>query len=124
MPVDPERRARLFYDPHCGPCRFLAGAAEGVSHGRLESIPFDAPAARTVLADLAEEVRFDAAHVVSGSERRSGPEIVASLVGTTFGPRAGELFARFPTLDRPLRWLYLRLWNYRRRSACATPSGA
>ncbi|MGB6500753.1 MAG: hypothetical protein WBG19_05070 [Thermoplasmata archaeon] len=116
MPPDPVRPVRLFYDPTCGPCRFLASAAEGLSRGRLESVAFDGPDARVALEDLSEEMRFGAAHVVTADERRSGAEIVGPLVATTFGPRLGGLYDLFPTLARPLHWIYWRLWENRRRS--------
>jgi len=123
MPRDAEPTARLFYDPSCGPCRFLAGAAQGLSRGRLESIPFNAPAAQTALADLPEEPRYSAAHVVSISGRSSGAAIVRSLIGTTFGPAAEGVIVRHPTLDRPLRWVYQRFWE-QRRDRCAVDARA
>ena len=96
MPPDPVRPVRLFYDPTCGPSRFLASAAEGLSRGRLESVAFDGPDARVALEDLSEEMRFGAAHVVTADERRSGAEIVGPLVATTFGPRLGGLYRPVP----------------------------
>ncbi|MGP8077177.1 MAG: hypothetical protein ACLQD8_08810 [Thermoplasmata archaeon] len=121
MPFDPERHARLYYDPSCGPCSLFAGTVEGVAHGRVEPVPFDALRADPDLGDLPVPVRYGAAHLVVGSERRTGPEIVGPLVGMTLGPTAGRLFERFPTLGRPLRWIYLRFWEHRSRHGCSTP---
>jgi hypothetical protein len=120
MPYDPELRARLYYDRSCGPCRFFAGTVEGMSRGRIAAVPLDATRADPDLGDLPDTVRYGAAHVVVGTDRRSGPEIVGPLVAITFGPTAGRLLGRVPWVDRPLRWMYLRFWEHRRRHGCAT----
>ncbi|HTP54309.1 MAG TPA: hypothetical protein VML94_05035 [Thermoplasmata archaeon] len=121
MPVDPERRARLYYDRSCGPCTFFAEAAEGMSRGRIDPVPLDGPGAGTDLGDLPTAERFGAAHVVvAGESRRTGPEIVRPLVGLAFGPTVAGVFERFPALDRPLRWLYRQFWEHRQRHGCAT----
>ncbi|HTP56568.1 MAG TPA: hypothetical protein VML53_07935 [Thermoplasmata archaeon] len=118
MPIDPERHARLYYDRSCGPCTFLAEAVAGAGHGRVESIPLDDPRAAADLADLPPEARFASAHVVRRGDRRSGAAIVDPILGFTFGTRAEQVVARFPTLDRPLRWLYDRFWEHRQRHGC------
>jgi hypothetical protein len=121
MPLDPERRARLYYDRSCGPCTFLAETVEGLSHGRVDSVPLDGSGSDVDLGDLTESQRYGSAHVVvAGAPRSTGSEIVVPLVGLTFGPALARLFDRHPTLDRPLRWLYRRFWEHRQRHGCVT----
>ena len=123
MSIDVDRHARLYYDPSCGSCRFLAGTVGELSRGRVETVPLTAGAAASDLGDLRDDERSRTAHVVEGTERRSGPDIVVPLVGLTFGPGVGRLFAQHPTLARPLRWGYGRLWEYRQHRGCAAKTG-
>ena len=120
MPIDPERHARLYYDRSCGPCTFLAETVAGVGHGRVESIPLDDPRAAVDLVDLPPERRFASAHVVQEGNRRSGAAIVDPILGFTLGARAEQVVVRFPTLDRPFRWLNERFWEHRQRHGCGT----
>ncbi|MFY9716454.1 MAG: hypothetical protein WAK40_00750 [Thermoplasmata archaeon] len=117
MPLDPERHARLYYDRSCGPCTFLAGAVQGLSHGRVVSAPLDGERSEEDLGDLSAGERYGSAHVVVvGAPRRTGAEIVGPLVGLALGPTADRLFERLPVLDRPFRGLYRLFWDDRRRS--------
>lgn len=124
MQLDAERHVRLFYDASCGPCRFFAQTVEGVGRGRVVTVPLGDRAADSALAGLAPEERFGAAHLVDDAGRHSGPGIVGPLLGLTLGPTAGTLAARFPGIERPLRWLYRRFWEYRRRHGCAAGAPA
>jgi len=120
-PADAERHARLYYDPSCGPCTFLADSVRGLSDGRVESVPFNEPAAEADLGALAPTERYGSAHLVEdGRPRRSGPAIAAPLARLALGPTAGALLDRLPVLRRPLEWTYGRFWSHRQRHGCAT----
>jgi len=112
---------RLFYDPGCGPCRLFARVSEWASRSRLRALPYDGLEATRELGDLEDEVRFAYAHLVGPQGRKSGAEIMTPLVGLTFGSAGERVAARVPPVDRGLRWLYERFWNYRRTRGCAAP---
>jgi hypothetical protein len=119
MPYADERAVRLYYDSSCGSCRLLARAAEGVSHHRVDAVPLDAPVADRELRDLSSQDRFGSAHLVSSTTRHSGSDLASPLVSATLGPAVGRVVAGTPPLERSLRWLYNRFWNYRRTRGCA-----
>jgi hypothetical protein len=114
-----DRSARLYYDSSCGPCRLLARAAEGMSHHRLNAIPLESPGAAADLSDLSTEDRFGSAHLVTGSTRLTGADLATPLVRFALGARLARVVASAPPLDRSLRWVYVRFWNYRRTRGCA-----
>lgn len=114
-------RARLFYDPGCGPCTMFARVSEWASRAHLRAVPYDGPEATRELGDLANEVRFSYAHLVDARGRRSGSAIMNPLVGLTLGPAGERIVTRVGPIDRGLRWVYDRFWNYRRTRGCASP---
>jgi hypothetical protein len=115
--------ARLFYDPRCGPCRFFARASTWASRNRLEALPHDGVEAGRALADLVEEFRYSYAHLVDRGGRHSGDAILTPLVGLTVGATGERIVARVTPIDRGLRWVYGRFWDYRRTRGCAAPTG-
>ena len=123
MPYAADRAPRLYYDDGCGPCRFFARAATGVSRRRLEAIPLGALRADVELQGLSGETRYGYAHLVSGSEVRTGESIVAPLLGLTLGPGWERVARRAPFVDRVLRGLYRRAWEARRARGCGANSG-
>lgn len=114
-------RARLFYDPGCGPCSLFARASEWASRAQLRAVPYDGPEATRELGDLADEVRFSYAHWVDARGRRSGAAIINPLVGLTLGSVGERVVTRVGPVDRGLRWVYDRFWNYRRTRGCTSP---
>jgi hypothetical protein len=118
MPYVGERAARLFYDDACGPCRFLARAAVGVSRHRIEATPLDAAAADEPLGALSPETRYGSAHLSLDGALRSGDSVPAPLLGLTLGASWETVVRRVPFLDRSLRRFYLRLWTARRTRGC------
>jgi len=118
MPYLDDRAARLYYDDGCGPCRFFARAAAGVSHHRVEAIPLNAGPADGELGHLSEETRFGYAHLVSNSGLRTGESIAAPLLGLTLGSSWERVARRAPFVDRVLRGLYRRAWESRRARGC------
>jgi hypothetical protein len=119
MPYADDRVARLYYDRGCGSCSFFARAAVGTSHQRLVAIPLDAPDAQRDLGDLADTERYRSAHLVTAASRETGSDIVTPLAELVLGARMARLYDRIPFLDRSLRRVYLRFWNYRRTRGCA-----
>jgi predicted DCC family thiol-disulfide oxidoreductase YuxK len=111
--------ARLFYDARCGSCSFFARVVERWSRSRIRALPYDGEEARRALGDLPEEERFASAHLVDGRGRRSGPAILAPIVGWTLGATGERVAERAPPVRRGLRWIYLGAWNYRRTRGCA-----
>lgn len=118
MPYAADRTARLFYDDSCGPCTLLARAAEGVSHHHVVATPLAAPAADPELGRLSPEARYGYAHLATDGTLLTGEAIATPLVGLAIGPALGRLVRRAPPIDRSLRWLYGRLWEYRRAHGC------
>lgn len=115
--------ARLFYDPGCGPCTFFARVSQWASGSRLRSLPFDGNEASRDLGDMDGESRFAYAHLVGqGGRRRSGADTLSPLVGLTFGPTGERIVTQVWPVDRGLRWIYTRFWNYRRTRGCASGS--
>lgn len=117
--ASPSGSARLFYDHDCGPCRLFAQVCQWASRSRVAALPYDGDEAHRELADLSEEERFAYAHLLRGPERRSGEAIMTPLVGLTFGPAGETVVSRVRPLDRGLRWMYGRFWDYRRTRGCA-----
>lgn len=113
-----DRSARLFYDRACGPCRFLAQAAEGTSRHRLVASPLDSSVADEVLGSLPAETRYGYAHVAKDGAIASGEGVVAPLVGLTLGPAWERVVRRVALLDRALTRTYRVLWEYRRAHGC------
>lgn len=122
MPYAADRAARLFYDDSCGPCSVLARAAAGVSRHHVVATPIAAREADPDLERLPTETREAYAHLARGHDLWSGEAIAAPLVGATLGPTFERVVRRSPPLDRSLRWIYLRLWNYRRLHGCGARS--
>ncbi|HYA70422.1 MAG TPA: hypothetical protein VEH28_03545 [Thermoplasmata archaeon] len=114
--------ARLFYDPGCGPCTLFARLSEWASRSHVRALPYDGSQATRELGDLTEEVRFGYAHLVDARGRRTGAAIMPPLVGLTLGPTGERVVNRVPPLDRGLRWIYDRFWEYRRTRGCAAPN--
>lgn len=114
--------ARLFYDARCGRCTVFARAHQWSSRSRLRAVPYDGAEARSALGDLDEATRFAYAHLVDDDGRRSGSAIMTSLVGLVLGPTAERAVTGVPPLGGGLRWMYDRLWNYRRTHGCAAPA--
>jgi len=119
MPYADERAARLYYDGNCGSCAFFARAAQAASHRQLVAIPLDAPVADRDLSGLSGEDRFGSAHLAVGASVRSGSDILGPLLGLSLGEGASRVYARVPVVDRSLRWVYRRFWNFRRTRGCA-----
>jgi len=122
--LSPTSAARLYYDPGCGPCRLFAQVCQWASRSRVRSLPYDGAEARQQLGDLSEEFRFAYAHLVRCDLRTSGEAIMTPLVGLTIGPTGERVVSHVPPLDRGLRWIYGRFWNYRRTRGCAAPTNA
>jgi len=118
MPYLVDRAARLYYDDACGPCRLLARTTEGVSRGRVVATPLAGPEADGALGGLSETTRFGSAHLASEGAVRSGGELVAPLIGLTFGRRWERVVRGVPPLERSLRSLYLRLQAARNSRGC------
>jgi len=118
MPYLADRSARLYYDDSCGPCRFLARAAEGMSHHRVEAVPLGAPAADVELGALPVETRYGSAHLSIDGALRTGDGVPVPLLGLTLGPRWEQVARKVPIADRALRSTYVRLWKVRQRSGC------
>ena len=118
MPYAKDRNARLYYDDGCGPCRFFASAAAGLSRHRVRAIPLAAAAAEGDLAGLSAEVRYGSAHLVYGTDLRSGESITGPLVGLTLGDRWERVVRNAPFVDRMLRGAYRRAWEARRARGC------
>lgn len=121
MQETPVPRAQLFYDPGCGPCSFFARVSQWASHSRLVSLPYDGVEAARQLADLDEANRFAYAHLVDTRGRTTGADIMAPLVALALGG-PGERVAMVPPVNRGLRWIYDRFWEYRRTRGCAAPT--
>ncbi|MFI5418266.1 MAG: hypothetical protein ACHQ2Y_05145 [Candidatus Lutacidiplasmatales archaeon] len=124
----PPARAMLYYDDGCGPCTFFARTVTWASHRRLDSIPLASPKADIELAGMSESARFDYAHLREESGLLSGADIMAPLVGLTFGKTGARMVRAAPPVDRSLRWLYHRFWAHRMSRGCApdtrtNPSG-
>jgi hypothetical protein len=124
MTLRREPPTRLYYDPGCGPCRLFARSVEWAAHARLHSLPYDGVEADRELAGLPTEVRFAYAHLVDGRARYTGADIMAPLVGLTFGPTGERVVRDVGPADRALRWLYDRFWTYRRTRGCAAPQSS
>ena len=122
MPYALDRSARLYYDDSCGPCRFLARAAETVSRQRVVATPLEDRAADRDLRQLSAEARFGYAHLAGRGELRTGEELVVPLVGLALGPTWERVVRRVGPVDRALRWGYVRLWQYRRTKGCVAAS--
>lgn len=120
-PAASTERARLFYDPGCGPCSLFARVSEWASGSRLRIVPYDGEEAVRALGDLTEETRISYAHFVDPQGRRSGSAIMSPLVALALGTTGGQVVERVPSVDRGLRWIYDRFWNYRRTRGCAAP---
>lgn len=120
MPHVDDRAARLYYDDGCGPCRFFARAAAGVSHHRVEAIPLDARVADGELGALPSEARYGYAHLASGDGLRTGEAIAVPLLGLAFGSSWERVARHAPFVDRALREMYRRAWESRRARGCGT----
>lgn len=114
--------ARLYYDPSCGPCTFFARVNEWASRAHVRALPYDGKEASRELAGMSDALRFSYAHLVDPWGRRSGSEIMVPLLGLTFGGAAERTASQVPAIDRALRWIYDRFWNYRRTRGCAAGS--
>lgn len=120
----PPDRARLYYDAGCGPCSLFARISEWASRSRVAALPYDGEDAARELADVEAEARFTSAHLLDDRGRHSGAEMMAPLFGMTLGRTGERVLARVPAVDRSLRWMYLRFWNYRRTRGCAARAAA
>ena len=115
----PSAEAWLFYDPGCGPCRFFARVCEWASRSRVRSLSYDGEEARRELIRLDDATWFSYAHLVHVPNRCSGASIMTPLAGWILGSTAERIVAGAPPLDRGLKWVYNRFWNYRRTRGCA-----
>lgn len=118
MSAASDRSARLFYDDTCGACRLFARAAEGASRRQLVAIPLSNPDADTELNALPTEVRNGFAHLMRDGQLRTGEALASPLVRLIVGPRLGRALGRVPFVDRSLRGVYRRLWEFRRSHGC------
>lgn len=124
MPVASDRSVRLFYDESCGPCRFVARAAQAASRRRVVATPLDSPLANETLGALNSETRYAYAHLAREDELRTGEALVGPLVGLTLGRSWEKVVRRVPPIDRALRWIYRSLWEYRRTRGCGARATA
>jgi hypothetical protein len=100
----------------------FARVFEWASRSRLRAVPYDGEEAARALSDLDEETRFAYAHLVDSGGRRSGAGIMTPLIGLTIGGTGERVAESVPPIDRGLRWVYDRFWNYRRTRGCAAPT--
>jgi len=121
--VEGARDATLFFDAACGPCTFFARITQGLSRARLEIRPLDGPEAERALRELSDETRYGSFHIVEHGRTWTGANAMPAWAGLLGGSPAREIAERAPPVNRVLRSLYLRFWEYRRAKGCAATAG-
>jgi predicted DCC family thiol-disulfide oxidoreductase YuxK len=112
----------LYFDAACGPCTLFAQVARALGTGRVRLLPLGGTEAERELAEMGQQERDQAFHLVGAGHVQTGEAAVIPLVGLTFGERAERVARAVP----PLRWglvgTYRRFWRQRQLRGCATPA--
>jgi predicted DCC family thiol-disulfide oxidoreductase YuxK len=114
----------MFFDASCGPCTFWARISAGLSRGLLEIHPLDGPEADRALAALSSDLRYGSFHIVEPGGTWSGPDAMPAWIGLMGGRSARRVAERSPPVNRLLRSLYNRFWEYRREKGCASAAAS
>jgi hypothetical protein len=110
---------RLFFDASCGPCTFFARLTAGISRSGLEVYSLDGAEADRALPGMSASMRYSYFHIVEPDGIWSGAEAMPVWAGLVGGKGARELAERAPPVNRLLRLVYTRFWEYRRTRGCA-----
>lgn len=109
----------MFFDASCGPCTFWARLTAGLSPSGVQVYALDGPEADGALANMAPEQRFSYFHIVEAGRTWTGSDAMPAWVGLVGGKTARSLAERAPPVNRLLRLVYNRFWEYRRTRGCA-----
>jgi hypothetical protein len=84
----------------------------------------DAPEADSALHSLTPELRYSYFHIVEAGRTWTGPDAMPVWVGLLGGKPAQTVAERVPPVNRFLRAVYNRFWEYRRTRGCAAEGTA
>jgi len=109
----------MFFDASCGPCTFFARLTAGVSRPPLEVYSLDSPEADRALPSMPSDLRYNYFHILESGKTWTGPEAMPAWVGLVGGKSARRIAEGAPPVNRFLRLVYNRFWEYRRTRGCA-----
>jgi predicted DCC family thiol-disulfide oxidoreductase YuxK len=114
----------MYFDAGCGPCTFWARLTAGITRTPLEVYSLDSPEADRAFSGMSTDRRYGYFHIVEAGTTWTGPEAMPVWVGLVAGRSVRSVAERAPPVNRLLRRVYNRFWEYRRSRGCAAEGTA